>query len=244
MENGITRLNPERYAMIVSELYLLQKPPENLPYLTSVTKKAMQIAHSLHKDDYSPGEGIPRIHRLVRVGRDVSRHQNLTKALNREWLVAAAYLQDSIRSFDKNETGQEALTRIFNNQISGIIMEITEDNSLKTLGKRKENWLERKTLYLSILNEASIYGQIIAASYQKDHLNAMIVRYKKEGNSIWAKYNAPADKQIWFIEEVLKVLKKHEGRNEFLKILTDELGQSFQRATVRFGIREKNFVLA
>jgi hypothetical protein len=36
----------------------------------------------------------------------------------------------------------------------------------------------------------------------------MIESHKKQGDLMWNKFNAPADRKIWFYEEVFKILQR------------------------------------
>lgn len=44
----------------------------------------------------------------------------------------------------------------------------------------------------------------------------MINEYKKYGNEIWEKFNAPLDKKFWYYGEVLAILKEKLD-NEIVK---------------------------
>ena len=49
---------------------------------------------------------------------------------------------------------------------------------------------------------------MVCAADKIHNLQAMIESHEKQGDSMWDKFNAPADRKIWFYEEILKILQQ------------------------------------
>jgi hypothetical protein len=49
-------------------------------------------------------------------------------------------------------------------------------------------------------------GRLCCAADKIHSVQAMSQSHRKQGDSMWDIFNAPADRKIWFYEEILKIL--------------------------------------
>jgi (p)ppGpp synthase/HD superfamily hydrolase len=96
----------------------------------------------------------------------------------------------------------------FGTAVADIVRELSEDKDPNMASDDAATWVHRKEKYLEGLQHHSEKALTVCAADKIHNLQAMIESHSKQGDSMWDKFNAPADRKIWFYEEILKVLQR------------------------------------
>lgn len=146
-----------------------------------------------------------------------------------EDVIAAGLLHDVLE--DVPHYTYSHMKKEFGERIANIVRGVTEDKSPRTKRTAKQTWMERKETYLKKLQRDSFEAMMISAADKMHNLRSMIDEYKASGDKIWAKFNAPEEKKIWFYGEVLSILKRRL-KNPIVK----ELEKTYKEAEELFGL--------
>ena len=145
-----------------------------------------------------------------------------------EDVIVAGLLHDVLEDVPKYR--YEHMKKEFGERIASIVKGVTEEKSPRTKRTAKETWMERKETYLKKLKKDSYEAMMISAADKMHNLRSMIDEYRKSGEKIWAKFNAPEERKLWFYGEVLNVLKDRLD-NPIVK----ELAKTYEEAEELFG---------
>lgn len=117
-----------------------------------------------------------------------------------EDIILAGILHDTIE-----DTGytKEQMEQEFGSRVTSLVTDLTEIP--KTF-----SWQERKDHYLEHLETTSHESKLICAADKLHNLQSMLDAFRKFGDKALEKFNAPADKKLWFYEECLKIFEKDE----------------------------------
>lgn len=169
--------------------------------LTPVVSKALQTSALLHYGQFRKSKPLPYIIHPVAVAMIVSEYTT------DENTVAAALLHDVIE--DVKGYGYNDLKRDFGTKIANLVKEVSEEKdpkNEKTLGPK--TWLLRKEKYIIQMKTASQKALLISVADKIHNLMSVLEGYQEQGRKIWDVFNAPADKKLWFYDEVYKIAKK------------------------------------
>lgn len=171
---------------------VLDNPP--FKYLTPNINKAINIAATLHDGQERKGDGLPYIVHsfsvaLILIGYAAD-----------EDMIVAGILHDTIE-----DTGytKEQMEIEFGKRVTSLVTDLTEL-------PKTYSWQERKDSYLNHLKTASHESKLICAADKVHNLRSMLAAFQKFGEKAFEKFNAPADKKLWFYEECLKIFKNDE----------------------------------
>src|SRR3989338_266608 len=145
-----------------------------------------------------------------------------------EDVIVAGLLHDVLEDVPKYTYGH--MKKEFGERIANIVRGVTEEKSPRTKRTAKETWMERKETYLKKLRKDSHEAMMISAADKMHNLRSMMDEYKKSGGKIWAKFNAPEERKLWFYGEVVSVLKERLD-NPIVK----ELEEAYEDAEKLFG---------
>ena len=154
--------------------------------------KAINIATKLHDGQQRKGDGIPYIVHPFSVALILMNY-----TVDEDVLIGGI-LHDMIE-----DTGytKEQMEQDFGARVTRFVLDVTEL-------PKPLSWKERKDAYLKHLTEATFEAKLICAADKIHNLQSMLATIKKLGSvETSKKFNAPADKKLWFYEECLKILK-------------------------------------
>lgn len=146
-----------------------------------------------------------------------------------ENIVVAGLLHDVLEDVPKYK--YEDMKKEFGVKIADLVQGVSEVKSPRTKKTAKQTWMDRKDSYLKKLKTDPYEALMISAADKIHNLRSMIDEYKKGGEKIWKKFNAPEDKKVWFYGEVLSVLKERL-QNPIVK----ELEKTYHEAENIFGL--------
>jgi (p)ppGpp synthase/HD superfamily hydrolase len=188
---------------------------------TPSLEKAIKIATTYHRFQFRKGDPtLPYISHCFSVACIVS---NYTQNEN---IIIAALLHDIIEDTDYT---YEQLEKDFGEEVKEIVKGDTERIEKD---HKNNNWLERKTDYLKQLstkNEASI---LIAAADKIHYMLCNIEEFETTGIINFKKYNSTIKEQLWYYNEILKLLKV-KLHSDIVK-LYEETFQKFSQILLKY----------
>lgn len=177
--------------------------------------KALRIAALAHKDDTRKGKELPYIVHPVEVAMILQENGM------EDDIIIAGLLHDTLEDTEltKNEVEKE-----FGKRIADLVVAASEK-----LEKRDEtDWEERKKHTINYLKNADEDIQILSCADKLSNAKSIAIDLDKNGENLWARFNAGYDKQKWYYRELVKSLENIEGNeiyNEFKKTVNGIFSQ-------------------
>jgi (p)ppGpp synthase/HD superfamily hydrolase len=169
--------------------------------LTQRLRKAINTACRLHLNQVRKAdEGLPYISHPFSVAWILSSYTD------EEYTIIAGLLHDILE--DVPGYFYSDLQKDFGTEVADIVREMSEDKDPNMEGDDAATWVYRKEKYLEGLQRHREKALMVCAADKIHNIQAMIESHKRQGDSIWDKFNAPADRKIWFYEEILKILQR------------------------------------
>ena len=151
----------------------------------------------------------------------------LIKYTSDEKTIAAAFLHDTLE--DVPEYPLAELTEEFGEEIAGIVKNVSEEKyPQESQQSKKETWQQRKDGYLAGLQNASYEALMVCCADKIDNLRSLIEAYEVLGKSVWNRFNASPEQQLWFYQSVLQILSERLP-NDIVKELDNVLSQLIQK---------------
>ncbi|KPJ85866.1 hypothetical protein AMJ57_01570 [Parcubacteria bacterium SG8_24] len=171
-------------------------------HLTPTVERAIRTAVRLHRGQVRKGRGrkVPYISHLLSVAELVA-----TETADEE-IIVAAIMHDSVEDCDYTF---ERLEADFGRRVAQIVRETSEDMALKDLPDEKATWEERKVMYIDHLARADRAALLVCCADKLHNLESTALGYQELGfDAIWSRFNAPADRQLWYYTQIADVLKR------------------------------------
>jgi len=188
---------------------------KNKMKLTPKIQKAINFASRLHagqarKDD----DTMPYVSHAFSVGWILSEYTD------DENVIAAGMLHDVLE--DVKDYRFDDLKNDFGEEVAKIVKEVSEDKDPNIETDEKALWEERKAKYLKNLENDSFEGLMVCAADKIHNMRCLIKAYEEQGDELWGKFNAPADRKVWYYEEVYKILD-NKLDNPIVGVLNTEI---------------------
>jgi len=183
--------------------------------LTTKIQKAINFASRLHsgqarKDD----DSMPYVSHSYSVG------WILTEYTDDENVIVAGMLHDVLE--DVRNYRFDDLKNDFGEEVAKIVKEVSEDKDPNIEEDEKAMWEGRKEKYLKNLKNDSFEGLMVCAADKIHNMRCLIKAYEEQGDELWGKFNAPADRKVWYYEEVYKILD-NKLDNPIVGVLNTEI---------------------
>lgn len=179
---------------------------------------ALKVASKAHRDQTRKGTDIPYISHPVAVAMIVSGYTT------DEDTIVASILHDILEDVEPTVYSETDMRNDFGDEVVKIVKDVSED---KTAGEPKKPWIERKKGYLAHLDSLENEKPLIVSTADKIHnLTDILEEYERIGDSIWQKFNASKNDELWFYTEFLKIIDKKqipEQMKNDLALLVDRL---------------------
>ncbi len=159
-------------------------------------EKALKYAVSLHRSQLRKGTEIPYVAHLLGVCSIALYH-----GANEEEAIAAL-LHDVV----EDQGGQPRLEEIraqFGDKVAEIVAGCTDTDTIP-----KPPWRERKQAYLDHLRGAAAPVRFVAACDKLENIQAMLRDYREMGESLWSRFNAGKEEQLWFFRLFIEILRQ------------------------------------
>ncbi len=156
----------------------------------TLVEKALRLSVEAHKNQIRKGDSSPYIVHPVTVALMLRQHgfsdEVVAAGLVHDVLEDTSVLADTLRA----ELGEEVFE---------IVRTVSEDKSLA--------WEERKKNYIEAVRQGSDEAKAVSIADKIHNVESMLNAYAKEGDVLWQKFSRGKDKQLWFEEEMLAMLK-------------------------------------
>ena len=184
--------------------------------LTSRFASAIEYVRILHIERRK-GTEIPYMAHLMGVASLVMGEAGHAGFPVTEDMVIAALLHDAA----EDHGGLPRLKDIEHNfgsnvarMVEGLSDSLTEDP------EKKQSWQERKEAYIERLREETADVQLISAADKLYNARAILEDYREIGPRVWERFKRGRREQIWYFDELLKVLKSSGASR-----IVEELGR-------------------
>ncbi len=182
--------------------------------LTDKIQKALNLAANKHNSQMRKSSGHPYIVHPFSVVIILSEYTV------DEDILTASLLHDLLEDVEGYE--YEDLEREFGKRVADIVQGVSEDADFNNGETDEETWQERKDSYLVNLENDSQESLLVCAGDKIHNLKSMMTIYEEMGDRMWEDFNAPVEKQIWYYEAILRILKE-KLRNEIVGELEQEV---------------------
>ena len=195
------------------------KPATVTTLLTWRFDTALQFACGLHHDQARKGGPIPYVAHLMSVCALV------LEAGGDEDQAIAALLHDAVEDRGGRPT-LDTIRQMFGDRVATTVESCSD--SMATNPEEKLPWRLRKDNYLEHLRSANRDALIVSAADKLHNARAVLADYRKMGEGLWSRFNAPKEDQLWFYGEMTKTLRQTAAPKplvEELSMVVEELIQ-------------------
>jgi len=156
---------------------------------------AFSLAVELHGDHIRKGTGVPYLTHLMMVSAMVGEYGG------DEDLMIAALLHDSLEDRPERISLPEIVHR-FGWRVGRVVEGCSDCQS-----KPKPPWEQRKRAFLERLRTESGDVKLVAAADKLHNANTLLRDAQHMGDDLWSRFNAPKDKQCWYLRSCVVALK-------------------------------------
>jgi (p)ppGpp synthase/HD superfamily hydrolase len=163
-------------------------------------REALDFSAKLHRRQVRKDTNVPYVSHLLQVSALV------WESGGSEDQAIAALLHDAV----EDQGGDKVLRKIrerFGKPVARMVWACTDSS---TPG-RKGPWVERKTKHLSSLAEAREDALLVKAADAVANVEATVADLQQHGPSVWERFNAPAESQVWYYHSVHELLASRLG---------------------------------
>ncbi len=162
--------------------------------------RAFAFSYEAHRETKRKATNIPYI------THPLSVVVNLMKSfVNTEELLAAALLHDVVEDEDVTF---EQLTEEFGERVSSLVKAVSEPKSLSnSTSDRRKSWNTRKQHTIKSMKSASHEVKLLSCADKLANTTDMLRDYKKVGEEIWHRFNAPKESQKWYYTSLIDAYK-------------------------------------
>jgi (p)ppGpp synthase/HD superfamily hydrolase len=169
------------------------------PYLSRRFDLALQVASGLHFEQERKKTGIPYIAHLMSVCALV------LEAGGDEDQAIAALLHDAVEDHGGLAT-LSTIRQLFGQRVANTVEACSDSTS--TSPDQKLPWRMRKENYLEHLSTANRDALLVVTADKLHNARAILSDYRKLGEELWPRFNAPKEDQLWFYSTMVKTLRK------------------------------------
>jgi GTP pyrophosphokinase len=178
-------------------------PPR--PWLTSSKfADALNVAARIFADKTKKGTNIPYISHLLGTCAIALEHGAT------EDEAIAALLHDTIEDIKPTDEARVAVGH-FGKEVLRIVEACSDSDT-----HPKPPWQERKERYLDRLAREDHAVLLVSASDKLHNARAIVTDLRHQGSSVWDRFNAPREKQLWYYRELVKIFSENLVENPAL----------------------------
>ena len=155
-----------------------------------MVEKALRIATEAHLGQVRKGDSSPYIVHPVMVALKLREHRFS------DTVVAAALVHDVLEDTPFPES---RLRAELGEEVVSIVNTVSEDKSLP--------WEERKKKYIEEVHLGSQEAKAVSAADKIHNAQSLFAAYEQDGERLWHKFSQGKEQQLWFNEEMLRMLK-------------------------------------
>lgn len=168
---------------------------------SELVSNACKLANELHKDQLRKGTKTPYFEHLAGVAMFVK----IAGGTNNQ--IIAAFLHDSIED-QKDKIDIYQIEKQFGPIVSEIVMDCTEDKSIK-------DWTERKMLKLQKMHNQKInpLSNLVVLCDKLHNAESIVIDFTLVGDIVWDRFKMGPEKTVWWYQECYRALAGYFGIN-------------------------------
>ncbi len=186
--------------------------------LTSRFQDALNLSFRLHGHAARKASRVPTLAHLLGVCALVQQDGG------NEDEAIAALLHDALEDEPQHLT-REDIRQQFGERVLAIV-EAATDTPRDYRGGPKPPWRQRKEAYLAHARSADPALLRVTIADKVDNLRAMIRDYRRVGNTLWWRFHAGRDEQLWYFRSCVEAYTEAGCKGPLmdeLRSLLDEL---------------------
>ncbi len=164
--------------------------------------RAMVMAAQLHRGQRRRADDIPYVSHPYAVAWIVSHYTD------DEDIIIAALFHDVLEDVAGYTTDQ--MRTDFGPRVTSLVQQLTEPEKRPNMTTEEERatWEERKRNFLEHLQQATPDALMVVAADKMHNMISMVEAYRRMGEQVWQKFNAPIERRQWFHGEVVKIIQE------------------------------------
>lgn len=164
------------------------------PYYSETMSRALAYAAEAFRYKPRKGTDIPYLTHLLAVAALVGEHGGT------EEQMIAALLHDVLE--DVEGSTREDLVVHFGEPVARMVAALSDATE-----HPKPAWRARKTRYLDQLAKEDAFVKLISTADKFHNLTSLLRDLKHHGASVWNRFNAGREDQIWYYKRAVEVLE-------------------------------------
>ncbi|MCU0691954.1 MAG: HD domain-containing protein [Polyangiaceae bacterium] len=184
---------------------------------------AFALAAEVHVDHVRKGSGVAYLTHLMAVSALVGEHGG------DEDLMIAALLHDVLED-RPDRVDLATIIRRFGWRVGHVVVGCSD-----CLGKPKPPWEQRKRAFLARLPGASSDVKLVVAADKLHNVSALLGDFASHGDVVWNKYNAPKERQCWYLRGCVEAL-----RSGWSNDILEALDSSVSRLELACGLGDRD----
>ncbi len=173
--------------------------------------EAFEYARALHAGQVRKGTTIPYLAHLLAVASSV------VESGGSEDEAIAALLHDAIEDQGHDGRTRDEIARKFGDGVLRIVEACTDTDEVP-----KPPWRQRKEAYLAHLKSAPTAVCRVVAADKLNNARAILADYRRLGDGLWSRFNAPRHDQLWYYRGCVTALRQADSGREIASLI-DEL---------------------
>jgi len=159
--------------------------------MTNIIEKALRMSAIAHNGQKRKEQDAPYIIHPVAVALLLAKNDFS------DVVIASALVHDVLEDTSVTE---EELKKELGEEVLSIVQSLSENMSIP--------WEERKTQYIETIRVGSENVKAVSVGDKINNAQSMLTAYEKIGPELWKVFHRGKEKQIWFYESHLDMLKK------------------------------------
>lgn len=169
----------------------------------SMISKATKYAKVAHKGQMRKMSKTPYVSHVINVGKILKRYSY------RDEVIVAGILHDTI---EDTKTTYDNIVDEFSKDVADLVDSASESD-------KSQSWEARKKHTIEAIKSASKESMAIIGADKLDNLESTLADLNRMGDKVWAKFNAPKERQAWYYGSILEVLESKLGKSGLVKDL-------------------------
>ena len=190
----------------------------NVTVLTDRFDRALLYATHVHGGQVRKGTSVPYVAHLLAVAATVLEYGGS------EDMAIAALLHDAV----EDQGGEPRLSDIrnrFGDRVADIVRSCSDSVANASSGQPKEDWSNRKTLYIKHLKSVDKKTLLVSLSDKIHNARSILrdLRKPEIGTSVWRRFKKSKDESLWYYRELANAFQKllpGQLANELADIVT------------------------
>jgi len=178
--------------------------------------RALALAAREFRHTPRKGSAIPYLTHLLAVAALVGDYHGTEE----EMIVAV--LHDVLE--DIPDLTRQDLEDQFGPRVAAGVLALSDTTQEAQAGAGKPAWRLRKDRYIQHLEGAEAGVKLVCAADKLHNAQSMLRDLRMEGPSVWGRFNARPEDQIWYYRKVIKTLRK-----DWKHAILHELGEAVVR---------------